>query len=72
MNTKRSLEQLVLDSLSNPVPKLLTMNETNACEYSICCLSSGHLSISSFVENLLHTKQCTDSEPPNPVESPTI
>lgn len=38
MNAKKSLEPLVLASLSNLLPKLLTMNKTKAHEFAFLLL----------------------------------
>lgn len=68
MNTKNSLEPLVLACLSNLLPKLLTMNKIKAHEFAFLLLVVCP-SVAS-VENLLYVRQCADSEPPNPGTRP--
>lgn len=67
VNTKTSLEPLVLTSLSKLSPRLLTMNKMDESEFQpfafsllIACQSL------AFIENSLYRGHCADQEPPNP------
>lgn len=67
VNTKTSLEPLVLTSLSKLLPKLLTINKIDESEFQpfafpllITCQSV------VFIENSLYRGHCADQEPPNP------
>lgn len=69
VNTKTSLEPLVLNSLSKLLPGLLTINKIDESEFqSYAFLLPAIYQSIAFIEKSPYTGQCGGLEPPNPVE----
>lgn len=69
VNTKTSLEPLVLTPLSKLLPRLLAINKIDECDFQpfaflllVICQSV------AFIKNSLYTEHCADLKPLNPVK----
>lgn len=69
VNTKTSLEPLILTSLSKLLPRLLTINKIDESEFQPCAaLILVIFQLGAFIENSLCMEHCGDLQPPNPVK----